>query len=43
MTTIGAAFAFKEGEGLVVNLSFIPAPNENGFYSFLLVPPKDDT
>ena len=42
MTTIGAAFAFKEGEGLVVNLSFIPAPNENGFYSFILVPNKDE-
>ena len=42
MITIGAAWPFNEGEGLVVNLSYIPAPNEHGFYSFILVPPKDN-
>ena len=37
MTTIGAAFAFKEGEGLVVNLHFMPLDGK-----FILVKPKDD-
>lgn len=41
MTTIGAAFAFKEGDGLVVKLQFIPTANKNGM-SFILVPPKDE-
>ena len=35
MTTIGAAWEFKEGEGLVVKLHFLPLDG-----SFILVPPK---
>jgi hypothetical protein len=37
--TIGAAWPFKEGEGLVVTLDLIP-PNWDG--KFILVPPKED-
>ena len=37
MTTIGAAWEFKEGEGLVVKLHFLPLDG-----SFILVPPKKD-
>ncbi|WP_424363085.1 hypothetical protein [Methylocystis parvus] len=36
MTTIGAAWQFKEGEGLVVRLNFLPLDGQ-----FILVPPKD--
>jgi hypothetical protein len=36
MTTIGAAFAFKEGDGLVVKLQVIPTDWDG---SFILVPP----
>jgi hypothetical protein len=39
MRTIGAAFAFKEGDGLVVNLQMLPTQFDG---SFILVPPKDD-
>jgi len=38
MTTIGAAWAFKEGEGYVVRLESLPV-NWDG--SFILVPPKE--
>jgi len=37
MTTIGAAWEFKEGEGLVVRLHFFPLDG-----TFILVPPKKD-
>lgn len=36
MTTIGAAWAFKEGDGLVVRLHFLPLDGQ-----FILVPPKE--
>lgn len=36
MTTIGAAWQFKEGEGLVVRLHFLPLDGQ-----FILVPPKE--
>jgi hypothetical protein len=36
MTTIGAAFAFKEGDGLVVKLHVVPTDWDG---SFILVPP----
>lgn len=39
MTTIGAAWRFKQGEGYVVRLQMIPV-NWDG--SCVLVPPKDD-
>ena len=39
MQTIGAAWPFNEGDGLVVNLQFVPT-NWDG--KFILVPPKDD-
>lgn len=39
MHTIGAAFPFKEGDGLVVNLHFVPT-DWNG--SFILVPPREE-
>ena len=39
MVTIGAAWPFNEGDGLVVNLNLIPT-NWDG--KFILVPPKDD-
>jgi hypothetical protein len=39
MTTIGAAWRFKQGEGYVVRLQTIPV-NWDG--SCVLVPPKDD-
>lgn len=39
MQTIGAAWAFREGDGLVVKLQFIPAQNWDG--SFILVAPKE--
>ena len=39
MQTIGAAWDFKEGEGLVVKLNFIPT-NWNG--DFILVKPKEE-
>jgi hypothetical protein len=44
MTTIGACWEFRdrEKEGFVVKLSFIPAPDSKGFYTFILVPPKRD-
>ena len=38
MTTIGAAWAFKEGEGYVVRLESLPV-NWDG--SFILVPPRE--
>lgn len=38
MVTIGAAWPFNEGDGLVVSLSLIPT-NWDG--KFILVPPKD--
>ena len=38
MTTIGAAWAFREGEGYVVRLERLPV-NWDG--SFILVPPKE--
>jgi len=38
MRTIGAAWPFREGEGLVVTLDLIP-PNWDG--KFILVPPKE--
>jgi hypothetical protein len=38
MQTIGAAWPFNEGDGLVVTLQFIPT-NWDG--KFILVPPKD--
>ena len=37
MTTIGAAWKFKEGEGYVVKLNFLPLDG-----SVILVPPKSD-
>jgi len=40
MQTIGAAWSFKEGSGLVVKLQFIPANNWDG--SFILVEPKEE-
>lgn len=39
MQTIGAAWPFNEGDGLVVTLQFIPT-NWDG--KFILVPPKAD-
>lgn len=36
MTTIGAAWPFKEGDGLVVKLHFLPLGGQ-----FILVPPKE--
>jgi hypothetical protein len=39
MRTIGAAWNFKEGEGMVVNLQTVPTRWDG---SFILVPPKDD-
>jgi hypothetical protein len=39
MQTIGAAWPFNEGDGLVVTLNLIPT-NWDG--KFILVPPKDD-
>lgn len=39
MQTIGAAWPFEKGDGLVVKLQFIPT-DWNG--DFILVPPKDD-
>ncbi|MDF2233153.1 hypothetical protein P2H44_11380 [Albimonas sp. CAU 1670] len=39
MTTIGAAWRFRDGDGYVVRLESVPV-NWDG--SFLLVPPKDD-
>ena len=38
MVTIGAAWPFNEGDGLVVSLTLIPT-NWDG--KFILVPPKD--
>jgi hypothetical protein len=38
MQTIGAAWPFNEGDGLVVTLQFIPT-NWDG--KFILVPPKE--
>ncbi len=38
MQTIGAAWPFNEGDGLVVNLQFVPT-NWDG--KLILVPPKD--
>ena len=35
MTTIGAAWPFNEGDGLVVKLNFLPLDGQ-----FILVPPK---
>jgi len=37
--TIGAAWEFKDGEGLAVKLQFIPT-NWDG--SFILVPPREN-
>jgi len=37
MTTIGAAWRFNEGDGLVVKLNFLPLDGQ-----FILVPPKAD-
>ena len=39
MQTIGAAWPFKEGEGLVIKLDLVPT-NWSG--DFILVPPKED-
>jgi hypothetical protein len=39
MTTIGAAFAFKEGDGLVVKLHVVPTDWDG---SFILVPPPKE-
>ena len=39
MVTIGAAWPFNQGDGLVVQLNLIPT-NWDG--KFILVPPKDD-
>lgn len=39
MQTIGAAWDFKEGEGLVVNLHAVPTHWDG---TFILVPPKED-
>ena len=39
MTTIGAAWKFKQGEGYVVKLHSVPV-NWDG--SIVLVPPKDE-
>ena len=39
MQTIGAAWPFKEGGGLVIKLDMLPT-NWNG--DFILVPPKED-
>ena len=39
MTTIGAAWKFKQGEGYVVKLQSLPV-NWDG--SLILVPPKED-
>jgi hypothetical protein len=39
MTTIGAAWPFNEGDGMVVRLQMTPT-NWDG--SFILVPPKDE-
>lgn len=38
MQTIGAAWPFKEGDGLVVNLQFVPVAWDG---KFILVLPKD--
>ena len=37
MTTIGAAWEFNDGDGLVVTLHFLPLDG-----SFILVAPKND-
>ena len=37
MTTIGAAWPFNQGDGLVVKLNFLPLDGQ-----FILVPPKAD-
>ena len=39
MVTIGAAWPFNQGDGVVVSLTLIPT-NWDG--KFILVPPKDD-
>lgn len=39
MTTIGAAWPFKDGEGFVVKLHSTPVQWDG---SFILVPPKDE-
>jgi len=39
MTTIGAAWEFKQGDGYVVKIKNLPV-NWDG--SFILVPPKDE-
>jgi len=39
MQTVGAAWHFKEGEGLVVKLELIPTDWDG---SFILVKPKED-
>lgn len=36
MTTIGAAWRFNDGDGLVVRLNFLPLDGQ-----FILVPPKE--
>jgi hypothetical protein len=40
MTTIGAAWPFENGDGLVVKLHFIPVNGWDG--GIILVPPKAD-
>lgn len=39
MVTIGAAWPFNEGEGLVVKLQMVPTQWSG---DFILVPPKDE-
>ncbi|WP_395019816.1 hypothetical protein [Dongia sp.] len=39
MVTIGAAWPFKEGEGMVVKLQSLPIQWDG---DFILVPPKED-
>jgi hypothetical protein len=39
MTTIGAAWPFREGKGYVVRLHSVPVKWDG---SFVLVPPKED-
>ena len=39
MVTIGAAWPFNEGDGLVVKLQLLPTQFDG---SFVLLPPKDD-
>jgi len=41
MVTIGAAWGFKEGDGYVVKMQFIPTDLRDGL-SFILVPPKEE-